>query len=458
MIQFMLGQVANRLGGRLAGADVAFDRLGTDSRTLTAGTLFVALRGDRFDGHDYVAGAVERGAVGAVVEHELPIKLPQIVVADSRLALGGIAAMWRDAAQARVVALTGSNGKTTLKEMLAAILAQRGSVLATRGNLNNDIGVPLTLTRLQDEDFAVVEMGANHAGEIDYLSRLAKPEVAVLNNAGRAHLEGFGSLEGVARAKAEIINGLMPAGTFVCPGDSPWTPLWRELAGGHRVIAFGTRSGFDVWAPDDDGELEWTAGSFRQVFRVSVPGGEFAVQLALAGDHNRRNALAAIAAAHALGVDMEAMAAGLAAMRPVPGRLCPSRGRGGITLVDDTYNANPDSVTAAIRVLATAPGRRILVLGDLAELGDDKEQLHAELGARAREYGLDAVLTLGSESRLASEAFGRESPHFDAIEPLLGHLEGILAAGDTVLVKGSRAARMERVVAALAIQEERVAC
>jgi len=458
MTGFSLATTASRLGCRMVGADVIFDRLATDSRTIESGALFVALRGDRFDGHEYVAAAAERGAAGAVVERELPLSLPQLVVDDSRLALGRIAAMWREAARARVVALTGSNGKTTLKEMLAAILAQRGSVLATRGNLNNDIGVPLTLSRLADEDMAVIEMGANHAGEIDYLTRLVRPDVAVLNNAGRAHLEGFGSLEGVARAKAEIINGLGDDGIFVCPADSQWTPLWRELSAGRSVITFGVEGAADVAAPADDGALEWALGTFRQIFPVTLPGGEFRVELALAGEHNRRNALAAIAAAHALGIDMEAMAAGLTSMRPVAGRLCPVPGRDGVNLVDDTYNANPDSVIAAMRVLATAPGRRILVLGDLAELGDDSARLHAELGIAAKEQQLDALLTLGEDSRAASEAFGRGGAHFDDLEPLLDHLGGLVSGGDTVLVKGSRAARMERVIAALRSQQERGAC
>jgi UDP-N-acetylmuramoyl-tripeptide--D-alanyl-D-alanine ligase len=457
MIEFSLAQIAAGVGGRLAGRDAQFRQVSTDSRSLPAGALFVALRGERFDGHEFVAAAAGRGAVAAVVEFELAVDCPQVVVADSHLALGRIGAMWRDAAVARVVALTGSNGKTTVKEMIAAIVAQRGPVLATCGNLNNDIGVPITLSRLQDEEFAVVEMGANHRGEIDYLSRLVRPDVAVLNNAGRAHLEGFGSLEEVARAKAEIVNGLAANGTFVCPGDSPWTPMWRELAGDRTVITFATDPAADVTAPPGDA-LTWTDTGFRQEFPVTVPGGEIRVQLALAGHHNRRNALAAVAAACALGIDLEAIAVGLATLSPVAGRLCPVAARDGIRLIDDSYNANPDSVDAAMEVLVTAPGRRVLVLGDLAELGAESEALHAEIGVRAGEYEIDLLFTLGNASRLAAETFGTGAAHFAALPELLEHLAKVLRAGDTVLVKGSRSARMERVVTALRSEREKVAC
>jgi UDP-N-acetylmuramoyl-tripeptide--D-alanyl-D-alanine ligase len=458
MTVLWLSRVAERLDAHLKGADVSFSALTTDSREPQDGALFVALTGERFDGHEFVEAAARQGAVAAVVARPLAIDLPQLVVQDTRLALGRVATSWREASMARVVALTGSNGKTTLKEMLAAILRQRGRVLATQGNLNNDIGVPLTLARLDDENFAVVELGANHAGEIDYLARLTRPHVAVLNNAGRAHLEGFGSLEGVARAKAEIINGLEPGGVFVCPGDSGWTPMWRELAKDHRVLTFGTQEGVDVFAPADGPGLEWTATGFVQAFPVHLPGGEFRVQLALAGLHNRRNALAAITAAQALGIDMEAMVAGLAEIQPVPGRLCPVAARNEVRLIDDSYNANPESVIAAMSVLSDAPGRRFLVLGDLAELGADGTGMTGELGVRAREFGLDGLYTLGGLSRHASAAFGDGGGHFDELPDLLAALTGLLRPGDTVLVKGSRSARMERVVAALAADEEKLAC
>ena len=458
MIRFRLWDLASRIGGRPVGADAEIAAVSTDTRSLPPGALFVALRGERFDGHDFVSAAAAGGAVAAVVDREFDTGLPCILVDDTRLALGRIAAHWRSEARARVVGLTGSNGKTTVKEMIAAALGGLGGVLATRGNLNNDIGVPLTLTRLQDEDFAVIEMGANHPGEIRYLSRMAAPEVALLINAGRAHLEGFGSLEGVARAKAEIIEGLAPGGVFVCPGDSRWTALWRELAAGRGLLTFGTEGDVDVSAAPDDGTLEWTEGGFRQVFDVTCDGKSVEVRLALAGGHNRRNALAAMAVAKALGVDLDKAAAGLAGLRPVPGRLAPTPGRGGIRIIDDTYNANPDSVIAAIRVLAGAPGRRVLVLGDLAELGPDSERLHGELGAEARSQGIDALLTLGQRSRLAADAFGEGGESYQDFDALVTRLDADLAPGDTLLVKGSRSARMERVVDALRNEKEKVAC
>jgi UDP-N-acetylmuramoyl-tripeptide--D-alanyl-D-alanine ligase len=457
MISFLLSETTRRLGGRLEGVDVRYSAVGTDSRSIPSGGLFVALRGERFDGHEFVPAAVVQGAAAAVVERQLAVACSQIVVDDSHRALGRIGAMWRDASDARFVALTGSNGKTTLKEMIAAILEQRGSVLATHGNLNNDIGVPLTLTGIQDEEFAVVEMGANHAGEIDYLSRLTRPDVAVINNAGRAHLEGFGSIEGVARGKGEIVNGLGPDGIFVFPGDAAWTPLWRELAGTRRIVTFGTGDGTDITAAAEE-SLVWNDTGFVQEFAVRVPGGELPVQLALAGLHNRRNALAAIATAHALGIDLEAIAIGLAGMEPVPGRLCPVPSRNGLRIIDDSYNANPDSVGAAVRVLASAPAKRVLVLGDLAELGADSDAMHAELGALARAQGIDRLYTLGNTSRLASDAFGAGSRHFSELGGLVDHLRTTLGSCDTVLVKGSRSARMERVVTALCDGEERLAC
>ncbi|MEN8174666.1 MAG: UDP-N-acetylmuramoyl-tripeptide--D-alanyl-D-alanine ligase [Pseudomonadota bacterium] len=458
MIRFSLKQAAGSLNGHLYGANAEFSGVSTDSRNIGEQELFVALAGERFDAHDFVAEVAEKGGVGAVVERRLDAALPQIQVADTRLALGGLGHMWRQACGARVVALTGSNGKTTVKEMIAAILRQRGAVLATRGNLNNDIGVPLTLTRLQDEVFAVVEMGANHAGEIDYLTRLTRPHVAVLNNAGRAHLEGFGSVEAVARAKAEILNGLEDGGTFVFPADSRWTPLWRELAGTRRVLTFGMTGEADVSAAPDAPRLVWNDAGFHQAFQVRLPGAELRVQLALAGEHNRRNALAAIAAVHCLGVDAEAMAIGLAQLAPVRGRLAPLHGVRGLRLLDDTYNANPDSVGAALEVLAVAPGRRFLVLGDLGELGPRSDEFHAELGRAARAEGVDALFTLGVASQAAAREFGVEGRHFSSLDALLEALEREAGEGDTVLIKGSRSARMERVVSALKPSEDSVPC
>jgi UDP-N-acetylmuramoyl-tripeptide--D-alanyl-D-alanine ligase len=421
---------------------------------LSHGDLFVALQGPNFDGHDYLDIALQQGARAALLSRDADTVLPHVVVADTRIGLGQLGMLWRDACRAKVLAITGSNGKTTLKEMSAAIFAQAGSVLATRGNLNNDIGVPLTLCRLADEDYAVIELGANHRGEIDYLTRLVRPDVAVLNNAGRAHLEGFGSLEGVARAKAEIINGLGSDGVFVFNADDAFAGLWRELSAGRRTLSFGVREPADVCSPTPAAELHWDADGFGTRFPVRGPGGEFEVRLALAGEHNRMNALAACAAAMALGIEPARIAAGLASVEPVPGRLCPVRGAGGVRLVDDSYNANPESVTAAIAVLAAAPGRRTLVLGDLAELGKGASGLHAELGERARKAGIERLFACGDLSGNAVRSFGAGARHFTDQQDLIESLAESLGSDDSVLIKGSRSARMDRVVEALRAQPE----
>jgi UDP-N-acetylmuramoyl-tripeptide--D-alanyl-D-alanine ligase len=330
-------------------------------------------------------------------------------------------------------------------------------VLATRGNLNNDIGLPLTLTGLSDEDYAVVELGANHAGEIDYLTRIARPDVAVLNNAGRAHLEGFGSLEGVARAKAEIIHGLGPDGVFVFNADDAFADLWRELAASQRTLSFGVREVADVRSPELLSRLEWDTASFAQSFSVHTPAGEFELRLALAGEHNRMNALAATAAALALDISPARIAAGLAGMQPVPGRLCPLPGVGGARVIDDSYNANPESVAAAIAVLAAAPGRRTLVLGDLAELGKGSSGLHAEIGERARAAGIDRLFACGDLSGVAVRSFGAGGVHYTEQQGLIDDLLASLGAEDSVLIKGSRSARMDRVVRAISEQQQEVA-
>jgi len=450
MISFHLSQAAQVLHGELRGGDAVFSSVSTDTRTLTTGDLFVALSGPHFDGHDYLALAEQQGAMGAMVQKEVRSSMPLLRVADTRLALGGLASAWRDKAPAQVVGITGSNGKTTLKEMVAAILRQQDSVLFTRGNLNNDIGMPLTLLQLQDERYAVIEMGANHAGEIGYLSRIAKPDVAVLNNAGRAHLEGFGSVEGVARAKAEILEGLGPDGVFVFNADDRYAPLWRELSQGYRRVGFGLDQRADVRSAADSYQLQWKSDRFETAFEVITPGGSFELGLQLAGEHNRMNALAAVAVAQVLGMESRTICDGLASVAPVKGRLCPAPAIAGARLVDDSYNANPDSVAAAIAVLRVMPGRRTLVLGDLGELGPDQVELHRELGVLATQAGIDRLFACGSLSAHAAEAFQGEKRVFEDHIALVGLLKETLSADDSILVKGSRASGMDRVVAAMA--------
>jgi UDP-N-acetylmuramoyl-tripeptide--D-alanyl-D-alanine ligase len=451
MIRMTLGALAAPLGGTVRGGDAAFTAVCTDTRRLAPGELFVALTGPSFDGHTFVGQAAVHGAVAAIVSRRVDVAMPCLTVPDTRVALGQLGALWRQASHARVVAITGSNGKTTLKEMTAAILRRRGRVLATAGNLNNDVGVPLTLVRLQDEDYAVVEMGANHLGEIGYLSGLTRPDVAVLNNAGRAHLEGFGSPEAVARGKAEIVTGLRDDGVFVYNADSPWAPLWREIASGRPCLRFGLARDADVTSPGQ-ALLQWDAAGFAQRFEVHADGSSTEVQLALLGEHNRMNALAAAAAALAAGATLADVGAGLATVRPVAGRLAAGRRADGGWMVDDSYNANPDSVAAAIAVLATAPGGRVLVLGDLAELGAGAAALHAALGEQARAAGIGQLYTVGTLSAAASQAFGPHARHFGAQAELIQALRGAVRPDDVVLVKGSRSARMEKVVEALAAE------
>ncbi len=449
MTMMSLSTAAQILQAPLHGMDREFTSVSTDTRSLQPGALFVALRGPNFDGHRFLDAAQQKGAVGALVSELPEARLPSIRVEDTRLSLGRLAAGWRKSHPVPLVAVTGSNGKTTVKEMIAAILSQGAPVLATRGNLNNDIGMPLSLLRLQDESFAVLEMGANHAGEIAYLSHIAQPDVAVITNAGAAHLEGFGDLAGVARAKGEILSGLAEGGVAVLNADDPHYSLWRELAGARRSMTFGFSPAADVAADLETVETRWTDRGFHSHFNVSSPAGRFPVSLELAGQHNLLNALAAITACLALHTSIGDIQQGLASQQPVTGRLQIRIADSGPRVIDDSYNANPDSMAAAIDVLKTAPGRRWLVMGDLAELGEAAVSLHAGVGERARAAGIDFLWSLGPRSRAASESFGPGGRHFDDHAALLSALRQSLAGGDSVLVKGSRSAVMEQVVAAL---------
>ena len=444
-----LFRASARAGGCVHGNDAVFDGVGTDSRQDLSGKLFIALRGERFDGHDFAEMAVVQGASALMVDHLLDLPIPQWVVDDTRLALGRLAAAHRDNFQGRIVAVTGSNGKTTCKEMIATVLGRAGRVHATRGNLNNDIGMPLTLLDAGQEDFLVLEMGANHPGEIAYLTDIARPDLAVITNAGRAHLEGFGSLEGVARAKGEIARGLAVDGTFIIPSDSPWTALWRELAAGRTMLTCGPCGSADVGVHLEKVASRWDDAGFRTEFQVMAQGRVIDIDLPMVGVHNVRNALVATAVSVALGIGDEYLCAGLAAMRPVPGRLFPRAGLGGLRLIDDSYNANPDSVRAAICVLMGLPGRHVLVLGDLGELGPDASDLHRQLGIEARSAGVDALFTVGELSSAVVEGFGEGARHCSDQAGLIATLQHDLEEGDVVLIKGSRLAAMDRVADAL---------
>jgi UDP-N-acetylmuramoyl-tripeptide--D-alanyl-D-alanine ligase len=422
----------------------------SDSRTLKRGQLFVALQGPNFNGQDFVGAALQAGAAGAVVGAAQTVALPQIVVPDTQAALERAARSWRAHFAGPLVGVAGSNGKTTAKEMTASILAQAGECLATRGNLNNHIGVPLTLMRLTPAHrFAVIEMGANRAGEVAALVALARPSIGLITNAGAEHLEGFGTLEGVARAEGEMVAGLTPAATAVINADDEFVSLWRGSTPA-RVVTFGVRQRADFTATDVRASVG--AHGFRTHFRLSAPQGSAAIELSLGGAHNVANALAAAAAAAAAGATLEHIAAGLAAVRAVPGRLQFKQSASGAWLIDDSYNANPSSMRAAIEVLATLSGRKWLVLGDMGELGAFAADAHTDIGEFARAQGIERLYATGPLMQRAVESFGAGARWYGAAAELTAALhEALRGAGPEVrlLVKGSRSNRLERVVEAL---------
>lgn len=449
-----LSQAAVMAQGRMEGADVECSAVSIDTRTLPPGALFVAVRGHNFDGHDFVANAQQQGAAAAMVQRPVTQTLPQLHVDDTRLALGRLAGGWRARHDIPIVGVTGSNGKTTVKEMIAAILAQRGEVLATQGNLNNDFGVPLTLLRLRaNHRYAVIEMGANHPGEIDYVARMARPGVAVITNAGAAHLEGFGSLEGVARAKGELFASLAADGVAVVNADDRFAPLWLTMIGTRPIIRFGLDQEADVSVVPGTERME-IGDTLAMGFTLRTPAGDIPISMQLCGRHNLLNACAAAATAVAVGADVADIQRGLASLQAVKGRLQLKVVAPGVRVLDDTYNANPTSLRAALQVLAVAPGNKVLVLGDMGELGAGAEELHGDMGEAARAAGVEQLFTLGELSRFTAERFGADARHFSAREELISALRNVVnTRGDetlTLLVKGSRRMAMEQVVAALA--------
>ena len=447
-----LSEAGAALGLPHQGADVEFTSVGSDSRAVTPGMLFVALRGERFDGHDFVREVLAKGAAGAMVERtwaDANPGLPLIAVNDTRLALGQLAAAWRARFAIPLLGITGSNGKTTVKEMCAAILrahfgGNADSVLATRGNLNTEIGLPLTLLGLRNTHrAAVIEMGMSHSGEIDYLTRLAAPTVALVNNAQRAHLEGMGTVQDVALAKGEIFAGLSASGVAVFNADDPQADIWRELSRDCRQVGFGLDRPADVHG-------RFAARGLGGALHLETPWGALDLALGVPGGHNARNACAAAAATLAAGISPAAVKQGLETFAGVKGRLQRRVGRSGALVIDDTYNANPDSMRAAIDVLASIPGQRIFVMGDMGEAGTAAGQFHDEIGGYAKSHGIDRLLCLGDLSAAAAHNFGAGGQHYGRIEDLIKALRGELDEHTTILVKGSRFMKMERVVAALA--------
>ncbi len=438
-----LDEAVGALGARASGGDALFTGVSTDSRSLREGDLFVALRGERFDGHGFLKAAATAKAAAAMVDSKYrgEYPLPALVVEDTKRSLGDLARYWRARFAPALVGIAGSNGKTTVKEMLAAVFrkhATETAVLATRGNLNNDIGLPLTLLGLRHQHrWCAIELGMNHKGEIGYLAGIARPTVALVNNAQREHLEFMNSVEEVAAENASLYEALAADGIAVINADDAQAAFFRSRAGKRRTVEFGLDAGAAVTA-------RYQLERLSSAIRLRTPAGEADATLAIPGIHNVRNALAAAACAHAVGITARTIAQGLTAFRPYTGRLQVKQAVGGATLIDDSYNANPDSVRAAIDVLASCPAPTVLVLGDMGEVGERSSEFHREVGEYARTKGVTQLLAMGEATRETVEAFGPNARHFDSVQDLISNLKG-----NTILVKGSRFMKMERVVAAL---------
>ncbi len=444
----LLTEIAKAVDGSLSGEEKMISSVSIDTRTLQAGDLYIAIQGENFDGHDFVAKAEQAGAAAIMVAKPMATNTAQIIVADTRLALAELAGAWKQSLQLKTIAITGSNGKTTVKEMIAAILSVKAKVLYTQGNLNNDIGVPLTLLRLQEEDqYAVIEMGANHAGEIAYSSRYVKPDVAVINNIGAAHLEGFGSLQGVAQAKSEIFSDLGEQGIAILNRDDDFYDFCLKTVKQKQNCSFGLSEAADIRATEIT--VENSAEGFYTSFVLSNGIEQQEIKLALAGQHNVLNALAAAACCISLGISLPQIKQGLEKMQAVTGRLQALTGKKGNLVIDDTYNANPSSVKAALDVLMQCQGEPWFVLGALAEIGDDSEKVHAELGELIQSMNVVRLLAIGSDTESAVDSFGKGAKFFSSQQQLIDYLEQVLTGDETVLVKGSRSQKMENIVASL---------
>jgi len=446
MRSWLLSELEMPLGAHLSGHDSVVQGVSIDSRSTRVGDLFVAINGDNFDGHDYLGQAERAGAVAALISAERETSLPVLKVDDCQKALGLLGAYNRSDFAGMLVAITGSAGKTTVKNMVRAVLSQKGATLATRGNFNNEIGVPLTLLDLAPEhQFAVVEMGAARIGDIGFLAELGRPSVAVLLNAMPAHLQGFGTVEDVARAKGEILDGLEAGDVAIINADQPWAEQWRKRAGEATVLDFGFSSSAAITAQAIE-----TRGLEGVTFTASTPQGDFSVSLQVPGEHNVLNALAAIAVGIACEISIAGIKQGLASVAAVAGRLAILKADCGANLVDDCYNANPGSVKAAIDLLAQCEGRRTLVLGAMKELGPDSEALHIEVARYARAAGIEQLWGVGEELRTAVQAFASGGRFFPDRQAVVAAATGAFSPADTVLLKGSRSAGMELVLKALA--------
>jgi len=449
----MLSEIANALGAQMVGEDVHVLSVGTDSRHIAKGQLFVAIKGDHFDGNNFAADAIAQGAA-AVIISDAEVKVsPAVLVEDSRIALGNLASYWRKKFSLPVVAITGSNGKTTVKEMVAAILAtSEEGVLATKGNLNNDIGMPLSLLNLRaSHAYAVIEMGMNHLGEIRYLTNLACPQVALVNNAGVAHIGELGSREAIAQAKGEIYEGLADDGIAIINANDRFADYWKSLNQTRKVMTFGLDVEADVCA-------KYETQNNHISMQLKTPEGTVQLNLGLLGKHNASNALAASAVAVALGISNSKIVQGLHQFHGVQGRLNLLAGYHDAVVIDDTYNANPDSMHVAIDVLASQSSNQkntlIFVMGDMGELGADAESMHVEIGEYAKQKGITRLFSFGILSQLASTAFGADGQHFNSFASLVDAVKASMSADACVLVKGSRFMKMERVVNAIIKNEK----
>lgn len=445
MIEMTLSKVAELLGQNESFPDQNFQGISIDTRTIIPGNLFVAISGEHADGHDFINVAQEKGAAAALVTHRVAVDLPQIIVPDTVLALGKLASDWRRQFNIPLIAVTGSNGKTTLKNMIAAIMtaACQGDaslVLSTQGTLNNHLGLPLTLARLnKNHRYAAIEMGMNHFGEIEYLTKLALPNVAVITNAAASHLEGVGNVAGVARAKAEIFTGLTDDGIAILNRDDAYYTFWQQYIGRHTYWTFGFHPNADVCCTLHQVNQ-------KQHLSLSTPKGNVELDLPLLGKHNVLNALAATAATLAIGITLDAVKQGLESIQPAQGRLQLHHLANGVKIIDDTYNANPFSLQAAVNTLASFSGKKILVLGDMKELGDEAKSLHQTAGEAIRHAGIDYLFTFGELSANTAHAFGEGAYHFNEQEKLINALRPLLCNHTTILVKGSRSMRMENVI------------
>jgi UDP-N-acetylmuramoyl-tripeptide--D-alanyl-D-alanine ligase len=447
-MKMTLSEIAQCVQGTLVGGDAAVSSVSIDTRTIKPGELYIAIKGQHHDGHAFVEQAAQVGAVAAIVHEGTTASIPHILVKDTHQALAELAGTWRNKAAVEVVGMTGSNGKTTVKEMVAAILAVNAPVLFTQGNLNNDIGVPLTLLRLNEQHrYAVIEMGANHQGEIAYTSAVAEADVVIITNVGPAHIEGFGSLDGIARAKGEIIETLKENGIAIINRDDRYFDYWQKLAGSRKTLTFGLQAGADVTAKTIKTAI--CNKAFVTEFELVTAAGSLPVQLKLAGKHNVLNALAATAACLALDISLEQIKQGLESVKPVTGRLQPLVSRLGNIVIDDTYNANPASLKAGLEVLMTCAGEPWLVLGAFGEQGPDSAKIHAEIGGLIKASGVVRLLATGADARNTVNSFGAGASFFDAQNDLIDVLKQELKGNETILIKGSRALRMENVAAAL---------